>query len=114
MLAVVLLVGVAGVTAGRVGEDVSDVGRGASGDVALPSEPGGVPGDGPRPIPSGPRTVSRPGEPIDVTPRTEVVCSDLQVRAVPSSQLPTTEVGVVVELAPGPCVVMGPEGAASP
>ena len=54
--------------------------------------------------------------PVQVGPvgGAEVAQDDLQVRAVPSSQLPTTEVGVVVELAPGPCVVMGPEGAASP
>lgn len=42
--------------------------------------------------------------------RTEVVCSDLRVRAVPDAELATTEKGALVDLAHGPCVVMGPEG----
>lgn len=42
--------------------------------------------------------------------RTEVVCSDLRVRSVPSGQLVTTREGALVELGHGTCVVMGREG----
>lgn len=52
--------------------------------------------------------------PAAAEPRTDVVCSDLRVRSIPTAELETTQPGELVELAHGPCVVMGPEGAAVP
>lgn len=46
--------------------------------------------------------------------RVDVVCSDLRRHSIPVDVLETTEPGALVHLAFGPCVVMGPEGAAVP
>jgi hypothetical protein len=62
----------------------------------------------PAPTPTTPSPPSPPEERVDV------ICSDLRVRSVPVSEVSTDVPGELVELANGPCVVMGPEGATVP
>lgn len=115
-IAVAVGVGVVGVGVATSTGGPGDTSRSAEGEVVL---------DGPvrSPDRAGAVLVARPGgPPLDPVPseqappepRTDVVCSDLQVRSVPTDELATTEEGELVELAHGPCVVMGPEGAAVP
>jgi hypothetical protein len=52
--------------------------------------------------------------PSSTESRTDVVCSDLRRRSVPTRLLDDTEPGTLAQLSWGPCVVIGPEGATLP
>lgn len=113
-----LCVALAGVAVAAVGwlAPASDIGAADGSDVVLDAT-AAAPSSGGA-TPAAPVVVERPGgapmpTPAPRVPRTNVVCSDLRVRAVPDAELSTTREGELVELAPGPCVVMGPEGPAA-
>lgn len=79
---------------------------------SAPAPPPDAPVEVDVPVARAPREVPVvPREPVD---RADVVCSDLSRQSVPVDLLPDTAPGTVVELAQGPCVVMGTEGAVVP
>lgn len=77
--------------------------------VERPAGSSNVPPHGCSPAPDG-REVRTNMDCSDPAARTDVVCSDLRVRSVPSGQLVTTREGALVELGHETCVVMGREG----
>lgn len=52
--------------------------------------------------------------PVPPGPRTNVVCSDLKPRSIPTAELDTDEPGELVQLGDRTCVVMRPEGVTVP